>query len=61
MVQRSVAQVPDRGGTSITEIGPIHSCLYGCLCVYETANTIDGIAELPDTQTSLQTDVDETY
>ena len=29
--------------------------------VHKTADTLDGIAELPDTQTSQQTDVNETY
>ena len=38
-------------------MGLIHSCL----CVHETADTIDGVAELPDTQISLQTGVNATY
>ena len=36
-------------------------CLYHSLCVYGTAETLDGVAELPDTQTAQQTDVKETY
>ena len=48
-------------GGQYSEIGLIHSCLYGCLCVHETADPLDGVAELPDTQTSLQTDVNATY
>ena len=43
------------------EIGLIHVCLYACLCVHLTAETLDGVAELSDTQTALQTDVKETY
>ena len=36
--------------------------MYACLCVHGTAETLDGVAELPDTQTALvQTDVKETY
>ena len=42
-------------------IGLIHICLYGCLCVHETAATLDGVAELPGTQTSQQTDVNECH
>ena len=42
-------------------IGVIHICLYGCLCVHETAATLDGVAELPGTQTSQQTDVNECH
>ena len=30
-------------------------------CVHGTAEPLDGVAELPDTQTSPQTDVNETY
>ena len=29
-----------------------HLCLYVCLCVHGTAELLDGMAELPDTQTS---------
>ena len=36
-------------------------CLYVCSCVHGTAETLDGVEELPDTQTSQQTDVIETY
>ena len=39
----------------------IHICLYCCLYVHGTAETPDGVAELPDTQTTQQTDVNETY
>ena len=42
-------------------IGLLHIGLYACLCVHGTAETLDGVAELPDTQTALQTDVKETY
>ena len=35
--------------------------LYVCLCVHGTAEPVDGVAELPDTQTSQQTDMNETY
>ena len=38
-----------------------HVCLYVCLCVNGTAETLDGVEEWPDTQTSQQTDVNETY
>ena len=38
-----------------------HVCLYVCLCVHETAEPLDGVHELPDTQTAQQTDVIETY
>ena len=38
-----------------------HVCLYVCSCVHETADTLDGVEEWPDTQTSQQTDVNETY
>ena len=31
------------------------------MCVHEIADTLDGVAELPDTQTSLQTGVNATY
>ena len=38
-----------------------HSCyLYACLCVHGRAETLDGVAELPNTQTAQQTDVSET-
>ena len=39
----------------------IHICLHACLCVHGTAETLDGVAELPDTQTTRTTDVKETY
>ena len=42
-------------------MGLIHICLHACLCVQLTAETLDGVTELPDTQTALQTDVKETY
>ena len=48
----------ERGRVSI---GLIHYCLYGCLCVHETADTLDGVGELTDTKTSLQTGVNSTY
>ena len=38
-----------------------HVCLYVCSCVHGTAETLDGVEEWPDTQTSQQTDVNETY
>ena len=28
-----------------------------CLCFHETAETLDGVAELPDTETAQPTDV----
>ena len=31
------------------------------MCIHGTAELLDGVAELPDTQTSQQTDVNETY
>ena len=31
------------------------------MCVHETAEPLDGMHELPDTQTAQQTDVNETY
>ena len=31
------------------------------VCVHDTAESPDGVAELPDTQTQQQTDVNETY
>ena len=34
---------------------------YVCLCVHDTAEPLDGVHELPDTQTVQQTDVNETY
>ena len=37
-------------------IGFIHNSL----CVHGTAEILDGVAKLPDTQTSQQTDVNET-
>ena len=33
-----------------------HVCLYVCLCAHGTAETLDGVEEWPDTQTSQQTD-----
>ena len=39
----------------------LHVCLYVCLCVHDTAEPLDGVQELPDTQTAQQTDVNETY
>ena len=39
----------------------LHVCLYVCLCVHDTAEPLDGVHELPDTQTAQQTDVNETY
>ena len=42
-------------------IGLIQVCLYACLYVFGTAETLDGVAELPDTQTAQQTDTKETY
>ena len=42
-------------------IGLIHICLYPCLCVHGTAETLDGVSELPDTQAAQQTDMKETY
>ena len=39
-------------------MGLIHVCLYA---VHGTAEMVDGVAELPDTQTSQQTGVKETY
>ena len=38
-----------------------HVCLYVCSCVHETAETLDGVKEWPDTQTAQQTDVNDTY
>ena len=38
-----------------------HVCLYVCSCVHGTAEPLDGVEEWPDTQTSQQTDVNETY
>ena len=38
-----------------------HVCLYVCLCVHGTAEMLDCVEEWPDTQTSQQTDVNETY
>ena len=38
-----------------------HVCLYVCSCVHGTAETLDGVEEWLDTQTSQQTDVNETY
>ena len=38
-----------------------HICLYVCLCVQNSAELIDGVAELPDKQTLQQTDVNETH
>ena len=40
-----------------------NSCLFVCLfvCTLNSWNAIDGVAELPDTQTALQTDVRGTY
>ena len=37
-----------------------HVCLYVCVCVHGTAEPLDGVVELPDTQTSQQTNVNET-
>ena len=37
-----------------------HVCLYVCSCVHDSAEPIDGVAELPYTQTSQQIDVNET-
>ena len=42
-------------------ISLLYVCLYVCLCVHETAEPLDGVHELPDTQTAQQTDVNETY
>ena len=39
----------------------LHVCLYVCLCVHDTAEPLDGVAEFPDAQMSQQTDVNETY
>ena len=44
-----------------SSISLIHVCLYPCLCVHGTAEKLDGVAELPDTQTAQQTDMKETY
>ena len=33
------------------------SRLYVCSCVHETAETLDGVEEWPDTQTSQQTEL----
>ena len=35
--------------------------MYHCLSVHGTAEMLDGVAELPDTQTAQQTDVKDTY
>ena len=40
-----------------TRNGLIQVCLYACLCVHGVAETLDGVAELPGTQTAQQTDV----
>ena len=48
-------------GTFRLQISLIHVCLYACLCVHLAAETLDSVAELPDTQMALQTDVKETY
>ena len=47
--------------TVLFRISLIHICLYVCSCVHGTAEPLDGVDELPDTQTSQQTDVNETY
>ena len=38
-----------------------HVCLYVCSCVHGTAEPLDGMPELPDTQTSQQTAVNATH
>ena len=38
-----------------------HICLYDCSSVHGTAVTLDSVEEVPDTQTSQQTDINETY
>ena len=38
-----------------------HVCLYVCSCAHGTAEMLDGVQEWPDTQTSQQTDMNETY
>ena len=42
-------------------ISLLHVCLYVCSCFHGTAEPLDGVAELPDTQTSQQTDVNGSY
>ena len=36
-----------------SKIDLIHVCLHGCLCIHGTAETLDGIVELPCTQTEM--------
>ena len=71
-MQRIMCSIPAEGKVSFcnffgslhfieASICVIHICLYGCLCVHETAATLDGVAELPGTQTSQQTDVNECH
>ena len=38
-----------------------HVCLYVCSCVHDSAEPIDGVAELPYTQTSQQIDVNVSH
>ena len=35
--------------------------VFRCRCVHRTAVSLDGVAELPDTQKSRQTDANETH
>ena len=35
--------------------------MFDSVCVHATAETLDGVEEWPDTQTSKQTDVNEIY
>ena len=42
-------------------ISPLHVCSYFCSCVHDTAKLPDGVDELPDTQTSPHTDMNETH
>ena len=37
--------------TNRAQIGLIHICLCGFMCVHGTAETLGGVVELPDTQT----------
>ena len=39
----------------------LHVCLYICLCVHGTAEPLNDVPELPDTQMLQQTDVNETH
>ena len=45
----------------IGTLGLIHICLCGYMCVHGTAETLDGVVELPTSQASQQSDVNETH